>query len=124
VTADILDPIKKELDKVPDAKAISQAVDAWQKYSSTLTAYSMGYVIPGGQPRQESLIQQVGVFQGDAASLQAAQRQMAASINDILKMIPNQGQAQTSMTVKQGARTVAGVKLDEMTTSMTFPPND
>jgi len=124
VLADILDPIKKELDKVPEAKAISQAVDAWEKFDTTLTGYSMGYVIPAGQPRQESVLQQVTVLQGDAPTIQSAQRQMATSMNDILKMLPNQGQAQVSMTVKQGARTVAGVKLDEMTTSMTFPPND
>jgi len=123
VMADMLAPIQKELAKVPEAKSISQAVDAWQKASTSITAYSMGYVIPGGQPRQESLIQEVAVMQGDVATVQSAQRQMFTAMNDIMKMLPNQGAVTTNITVKEGARNVAGVKLDEVTTQMTFPPN-
>jgi len=125
VLADILDPIKKELAKVEEAKAIGQVLDAWQKAGTTITGYSMGYVVPGGQPGVESLFQEVAVAQGDSAALHSAGRQTVALIDDLIKKAPkNATPGQPEVSVKRVPRTVAGANLDETQFQLKFPAND
>lgn len=125
VLADILDPIKKELAKVEEAKGISAVIDGWQKASTTMTGYSMGYVVPGGQPGVESLFQEVAVVQADAASIQAAEQETFTLLDELIKKAPkNAAPGQPDVSLKHGTRTAAGVKLNEHQILMKFPAND
>jgi len=123
VLADFLDPVKKELAKIPEAKSVSQLVDAWQKAASSVTGYSMGYAVPAGQPGAESLLQEVAVIQGDPASLQSLQQQSFAMMTDMMKNAPKNAAAgpQPEVTIKEGSRTVAGAKFAEHQIQIKFP---
>jgi hypothetical protein len=112
VFGDFLDPITKELGNVEEGKAIASAVDALKKAMAATTGSSFGMVAPSGALGQESIIQEIVVSQGDAAALQAAERQMFQATADIMKMFPQQQGMSMSFENKQGAKDVAGVKLD------------
>jgi len=111
VFSDFLDPITKELANIPEGKSINTAVEAFKKTIGATTGNSMGWVAPSA-PGQESLFQQIVVMHGDAAAIQAGERQMMQSMADLMKMVPQQQGMSSSFEMKQGAKNVAGVSLD------------
>ena len=118
VLGDMLDPISKELAAVPEGKGIVAAIEAVKKGAGSLNSQSFGWVAPAGALGTESIFQQVQVMRGDSAAFQSSQREIFHAMNDIMKMLPQTPGMTTSFEVRPGARTVDGVKLDELETKM------
>lgn len=122
--ADFLDPITKELATVPEGKAVSTLIEAVKRSSGAVTASSFGWVAPEGALGQESVIQQVVVQQGDAATLQASNRQALQSMGELMKLVPQTPQASTSFVVKPAGKNVGGVALDTFESVIKLDDND
>jgi hypothetical protein len=120
---DALAPILKELANIPDAaKPINDYMTAMKTSVSAMNAQSAGLIAPTAALGQGSLVQGVCVYQGDAAALAGAQRQMFTAQMELTKLIaPN---APQQMTYTPGAKTVGGVNFDQIQSTFVPQGND
>jgi cold shock CspA family protein len=125
--ADLLDPIIKEMGTLEDTKKFATALESMKKGYASLTGSSIGMVAPTGALGQESLLQQVAVFHGDAKAVQESQRQTMAAANDLMQLFQQMGpqaNIKSSFELKPNSKTVAGVQFDVFQTKMNFPEDD
>jgi hypothetical protein len=126
--ADLLDPIIKELNAIPETAKFAKAMESMKKGNAATTGYTLGWVAPTGALGQESVLQQVAVLHGDSKVIQESQRDMMGAMNDLMKMMPQQGAAAQAGAMnfeyKPAARTVGGVQFDAFETKINFPEDD
>jgi hypothetical protein len=99
-------------------------IDAMKTAFSSVNVMSIGYVMPTGVPGQQSVLQQVVVYSGDAKKLAAAQKQSVQTMNDFMKLLPQAPGASVKFEVKPDAKTVDGASLDQFTMQFTFDRNE
>lgn len=121
---DIVAPVQKELANVPQAQTINSAVSALRTSLESMTSAQTAYAAPTAPPGQQSLIQQVAIFHGDAKKLQAAQREYIKVSNDLFKlMVPPEAANAIQMDLKPDAKQVDGASLDQFTMKFNFDQN-
>lgn len=115
--ADFLNPIAKELGQVEGGKQFADAVNAIQQSLAATKSISFGYVMPEGNLGQEALVQGVAVAKGDAQKIAQTQKQFLKGYSALFAGMPKEA-GEVAFNIKEGARTVGGVKLDEFTLDM------
>jgi hypothetical protein len=120
---DFIAPIEKEVAALgAEAKPIETYLAAMKDSLSATKSTTFGMVAPPANTIQtEGLLQMVSLFNGDAAKIVAAQKQMMSVQNEFMAMTGTAGLG-IKTQVKEGARTVNGVKLDEFATTMNGQP--
>jgi len=123
VMEDILGPIQKDLAALgDDTKGILTAIDSMKAGMSTVESFSFGYVQPT-QIGNQSVIQAVMVYEGDAKKLAEAERAYMQASADIFKLMPQAPGMNMAMEVTPGAKTVEGVALDQFSMKFNFDAN-
>jgi hypothetical protein len=125
--ADMLDPIIKEMGAIDDTKKFATALESMKQGYASLTGSSVGLVAPTGALGQESVLQEVAVFRGDAKAFQESQRQTMAATSDLMQLLQQMGpqaNIKTTVEIKPNSKTVAGVQFDVFETKMNFPDDD
>ncbi|HEX2971293.1 MAG TPA: hypothetical protein VHP11_03105, partial [Tepidisphaeraceae bacterium] len=107
---DIVPPVRKELENVPEAKGVVAMIDAARNTLESIKTLSTGWVVPA--EGQKSLVQQVAVYTGDAKKLQEAQRSYFQALTDLAKLAPQGPEVQSQ--IKPDAVTLDGTKLDQV----------
>ncbi len=120
---DMLGPIQKELAGLgDDAKGFVTAIDSMKVAMSTVEGFSFGYVQPTAIG-QQSIVQAVMVYEGDAKKLAVAERAYMQASADIFKLMPQAPGMSMGMEVKPGAKTVDGTALDQFSMKFNFDKN-
>jgi len=123
VMDDILGPIQKELAALgDDTKGINTALDNMKAGMSTVEAFSFGYVQPTAIG-QQSVVQAVMVYDGDAKKLAEAERAYMQASADLFKLMPQAPGMNMAMELKPSAKTVEGVALDQFSVKFNFDAN-
>ncbi|HEV8292259.1 MAG TPA: hypothetical protein VGP94_10060 [Tepidisphaeraceae bacterium] len=123
IMEDILGPIQKELAALgDDTKGLNTAIDSMKAGMSTIDSFSFGYVQPTAIG-QQSMIQAVMVYEGDAKKLAEAERAYMQASADVFKLMPQAPGMNMAMEVKPAARTVEGVALDPFSVKFNFDAN-
>jgi hypothetical protein len=119
---DFIAPMEKELTAMgADGKPILDYLAAFRAVLGATKQSNFGMVAPAGNAiGQQGAIQSVNVITGDTAKLAAAQKQMMATMGEILKMAGIGEMLKIETT--PAAKTVDGVTLDQMTMSMNMQP--
>jgi hypothetical protein len=123
VMEDVLGPIQKELAGLgDDTKGLVTAIDSIKAALSSIDGFSFGYVQPTAIG-QQSMIQAVMVYDGDAKKLAEAERNYMQASADIFKLMPQAPGMNMSIDVKPGSKTVDGVNLDQWSMKFNFDGN-
>jgi hypothetical protein len=123
IMSDFLDPIQKELAALGDeTKGFSSAIDSMKAGMSTVEGMSFGYVQPTAIG-QQSIVQAIFVYDGDAKKLAEAERAYMQASADFLKLMPQAPGMNMAMEVKPAAKTVEGVALDQFSMKFNFDKN-
>lgn len=123
VLNDILAPIEKELAALgQDGKGISDYVQAIKSLMNSVTGQNFGMVSPGVNAiqQQQGIIQMVSVLKGDAQKIAAGERELIAKQQELMKAFGPDAQM-GAMTITPNARTVDGVSLDQLSSTMPAP---
>ena len=120
---DMLGPIQKELATLgDDAKGFSTAIDSVKATLSAVEGFSFGYVQPTAIG-QQSIIQAVMVYDGDAKKISDGERAYMQASADIFKLMPQAPGMSMAMEVKPAAKTVDGTALDQFSMKFNFDKN-
>jgi hypothetical protein len=123
VMDDILGPIQKDLAALgDDTKGLLTAIDSMKAGLSTVESFSFGYVQPTAIG-QQSVVQAVLVYEGDAKKLAEAERAYMQASADLFKLMPQAPGMNMAMEVKPAAKTVEGVSLDQFSMKFNFDAN-
>lgn len=120
---DFIAPIEKEVAGLGnEAKPIMTYISAMKDSLNATKSTTFGMVAPPANAiGQEGLLQMVSLLNGDSPKILAAQKQMMSVQNEFMAMTGTAGLG-IKTDVKEGARTVDGVKLDEFSTTMNGQP--
>ena len=128
LVSDALDPIAKELAGTnnPTAKSAVQLIDAVKKTLAGTNSMSFGYTVPTGALGADSIIQGVQVIRGDSKAIGEAQVSALKATSSMFQAIPEEAKQAGSvgLEVKQGVKTVGGVKLDQYVVNVEMDEND
>jgi hypothetical protein len=120
---DVLGPISKELAAAgDDTKGLVTALENLKAGMVTMDRFSFGYVQPTAVG-QQSVIQAVAVYEGDAKKLAEAERAYLQASADMFKLMPQAPGMNMAMEVKPAAKTVDGVALDQFSMKFNFDKN-
>jgi hypothetical protein len=120
---DVLGPIVKELAAAgDDTKGLVTALENLKAGMITMDRFSFGYVQPTAVG-QQSVIQAVAVYEGDARKLAVAERAYMQASADLFKMLPQAPGMNMAMELKPAAKTVDGVALDQFSMKFNFDKN-
>ncbi|HEV8377640.1 MAG TPA: hypothetical protein VGP99_02235 [Tepidisphaeraceae bacterium] len=123
IMEDILGPIQKELAALgDDTKGLLTAIDNMKAGMSTVEGFSFGYVQPTAIG-QQSIVQAIMVYEGDAKKLAEAERAYMQASADMFKLMPQAPGMSMAMEVKPAAKTVEGVALDQFSVKFNFDAN-
>jgi hypothetical protein len=119
---DFVAPIEKELKALgAEGQPLLDYGNAMRSYFGAAKQMNFGMVAPPAAAiGQQGLIQAVSVVTGDTGKLSAAQKQMMATQDQIMKMTGAGDLVKT--TVKPAAKTLEGVTLDSFTATVNMQP--
>jgi hypothetical protein len=118
VIEDVLAPISKSLQEVPDSQPMQDYLDAVRAAVSTDTSSVVGVAAPQGTLGVDALVQFISIRTGDAKVMSDANKRLFDDQQSIMKMF-GLGDAQmgkTTFTPK--AKTVNGVDFDQYQTTI------
>lgn len=119
----LVGPMLPELQKLgDDAKPALAALDSMKQLQGSVKDASFGMVAPTGKLGEASLFQGAYVVHGDANALMKAYRDYMVNQDALMKMVP--GNQQMKTTLKQAAKTVDGVALDEVVMQYNLNPTN
>lgn len=125
VVGDLLDPISKELANTEAAKGFASAIEAFKKGNAATHSMAFGLTMPTGALGADSIIQQVMVAKGDAATIAASQKTMLQGVADLFKLMPNKPDApKFSYEYSPAAKMVGDLKLDSYAFNMAIDENN
>ena len=120
IMEDVLGPIQKELTAMgDDGKGLNTAIESAKAGLVTIDSLAFGYAQPT-QIGQQSVIQAVMVYEGDARKQAEAQRAYMQASADVFKIMPQAPGMSASMEMKPSAKTVEGVSLDQFAVKFNF----
>jgi hypothetical protein len=120
VLNDFLGPIEKDLAAAgDDTKGLVDTLQSLKEAFGTMERFSFGYVQPTAIG-QQSMIQMAAVYEGDAKKLAIAERKYMKGSAELMKMMPQAPGMNMTMDLKEEAKTVDGVKLDQFTMKFMF----
>jgi hypothetical protein len=123
--ADFADPIAASLNQAGDeGKSIVTMINAGKATIAATNGLSMGYVQPTAPPGQQSVVQAVGVYHGDAKKIGESTKQSQAVMGDFMKMMPQNQGISFKTSIQPGAKNIDGVALDELTMKFVVDPNN
>lgn len=123
--SDFSDPIAQALGGAgPAGQPILNVIKAAKETLSATTGGAGGYVEPTGAPGQQSVLEVLGVYRGDAKRIAAANRESQAAMADLMQNMPQQPGISFKYGVQPGAKTIDGVTLDEVTMKFQVDPNN
>jgi hypothetical protein len=120
---DFVAPIEKEIAAMgADGKAINDYIASVKAYMASATAANFGVVAPPANAfGKEGIIQIVSVVKGDSAKLLAAQKDMLATENEMMKLT-GAGGLGMKFTSTPNAKTIDGVTLDQFSATFNGQP--
>ncbi len=120
---DVLNPIMKELGAAgDDTKALVTTIENFKAAIATIDRFSFGYAQPTAIG-QQSVVQVIGIYEGDAKKIAEAERAYMQSSAELFKMMPQAPGMSMAMDLKPAAKTVEGVALDQFSMKFTFDKN-
>ena len=122
IVADFVAPLEKEFAALGETGTVIQDyLSALKSYAAAVKVSTFGLVTPSGMLGQDAIIQGIGVNVGDAKAITDAQMKMFKSQQAIYDLMSGGGpRTEIQTTIKEDAKTINGVTLDQMTT--TFGP--
>jgi hypothetical protein len=121
----LVDPIAAQLAAAGDDwKPVLDLVNEVKDVIGATNSTTIGYVVPTGAIGQESILQTVGVMDGDSKAIQAANRKMMTTLSDFIKNGPESKDAPMAIDFKQDAKTVDGISFDHLQSNLAMDPND
>jgi hypothetical protein len=121
----LVDPIAAQLAAAGDDwKPVLDLVNDLKDVIGATNSTSFGYVVPTGAIGQESIVQTVGVMDGDAKAIQTADRKLMTTFSDFMKNGPESKDAPMAVDFKQDAKTVDGISFDQLQMNLAMDPND
>ncbi|HWP41009.1 MAG TPA: hypothetical protein VNL70_08785 [Tepidisphaeraceae bacterium] len=123
---DLIQPIIKELVAVGEAegKAVQDYIDAMKAYVAAQTGQVFGMLAPSGAIGAEPLIQFISVQSGQPQAMSAAYQKMATAQADAMKVFNIPGAAAAVPSLSPNAKTVAGVRFDQIITKIDMNAQD
>lgn len=123
IMEDALGPIQKELTALgDDTKGLVTAIDSLKTTMTVIDSISFGYVQPTAIG-QQSMVQAVIVYEGDAKKLAEAERAYMQASADVFKLMPQAPGTNMAMELTPGGKTIEGVALDQWTMKFNFDGN-
>jgi len=121
---DFFAPIEKEVVALgADAKPIADYISSMKDFMSVSKQANFGMAAPAAAAiGKEGFFQMINVITGDSAKMLAAQKQMFATEDELMKMMGMGGGVKMKFTSTPNAKTVEGVSLDAFALSYDGQP--
>ena len=119
IVSDFVDPVLKQLAGAGQGgQNVKTLLEAVKKSIQNTKTTTMGYPAATGALGTESIIQQIAISTGNAKAIGEAQKTILKGMNNLFQSMPQAAaaggaQPKVSMEFQDGAKTVAGVKLDQ-----------
>lgn len=124
IVSDFVDPVLKELAGAGQGgQNVRTLLEAVKKSIQNTKTTTMGYPAATGALGTESIIQQIVITTGNAKAIAEAQKSILKGMSNLFQNMPQGAaaggaQPKVSMEFQDGAKTVAGVKLDQYKMNM------
>ena len=120
-----LAPVIKGLNdtNTDSGKKIAGVLETFKVLATSSNHSAVGFLVPTKPMGQESLVQQIGIINGDARAIAGEEKKLFGEMNDLMALAPQNKGVKTTLVFGE-PKTIDGVELSTYSTKLDFDKND